>query len=374
MVWQSEGQQLEFTQWLKIRNPNDYWRRPAVPPDYAQRKYQHFHRQWQAGKLKCEHIVWHVTNRCNLKCAHCGVWGGEKRYRDLSLDEFALHIPKYLKLGVKYVTLSGGEPLVRKDLHKIIAVLKIVGFKVAMVTNGHHLERYAEALTAYPLDSISISIDGYGKAHDDLRLFPGSYEHTLDALRFAQKIEIPIRNVNTCVTPDNLEDLHKLKEDIFAAGANHWVLRPVALAGRADESMTLDSDAMRQLLDFARKTVESGQRLSVGGIGYLGDWDAIFSPQPYFNSTGWNNLYILPNGDIKGFNSDHLPVEGNLLKDDLIELWQEGFSYYRNIQLPEFCQECPYLGRCHGGNHAEADAGYRCVRPVLDGLENPGIA
>lgn len=333
--------------------------------DTVQGILRHYQQQVQTRQLPCEHIVWHVTNRCNLACIHCGVWGGEKHYTDLSLEQFARHIPDMIRLGVKYVTLTGGEPLVRKDIDRILAVLKLSGFQVAMVTNGHFLERFADKLTPYPLDSISISIDGTAPFHNAIRLSEVSFDETLKALRYAHKLGIPIRNVNTCVTPENVASLAELATQIFAAGANHWILRPVTESGRAEAALKPDLETLKTLLAFTEAQIAQGRPVQLAGVGYMGPWHTRFHQQSYFDHTGWNSMYVLPDGRIKGFNSEHLPVEGHLLQDHLPTVWWEGFTAYRQRQVPDSCLRCEAYAECGGGNDTEAEAGYRCLKPLF---------
>lgn len=355
---------IELQSWLQQRTPFSYRSQAKVSSQYALEKQAFYHELLKQGRLRCEHVVWHVTNRCNLSCLHCGVRGGETVYEDLSIQSFAQHIPELLRLGVEYITLSGGEPLVRKDISTLIELLKYSGFKVAMVTNGHYLSRFPEVVSQ--LDSISISIDGLAQAHNLLRDHNSSYQYTLEALHYVKSMDVPIRNVNTCVTPDNLAGLRTLAEEIFKAGANHWVLRPVALAGRAEQGMQPDLEGVFQLLTLARELLLEGYSVSVGGLGYLENWDGVFLDQPYVRTAGWNSFYILPNGDIKGFNAEELPLEGNLREGNLRTLWETGFQFYRTPELPQNCLSCEHLGRCNGGNLAEAESGYRCVRPLFE--------
>lgn len=359
---------LALQEWLATRAPYAYRKYQGPTENYARQAHQALTQQLKSQQLACEHIVWHVTNRCNLACLHCGVRGGELAYEEVSLVDFARQMPALLRLGLRQITLSGGEPLVRKDIALIIELLKYSGLQVAMVTNGHYLERFASVVRQ--LDSISISIDGLATAHNALRVHQNSYDHTLKALRFARDMGVPIRNVNTCVTPDNLSDLPALAQAIVEAGANHWILRPVAVAGRAEAQMRPELEGVYELLCTAYDLLESGIPVTVAGLGYLANWDGVFADTPYVNRTGWNSFYLLPNGDIKGFNAEELPVEGNLLRDDLPTLWQQGFRMYRQPDLPEACLKCDFLGQCHGGNLAEAASGYRCVRPLFSRFQS----
>lgn len=359
-----------MAEWLARKAPADYWRQPGTADSYASDTLAHYQRLLHEGRLPCRHVVWHVTNRCNLLCSHCGVRGGETRYQELSLDDFASALPALLRLGLKYLTLSGGEPLLRKDLFKIFAVLRLCKISSGMVTNGHHFGRFEQGFRAHPPDSLSISIDGLKANHDQLRLKAGSFEQTFEALRLAQAWQLPLVSVNTSVWPDNLADLPELRDRIFAAGAVHWVLRPITASGRgAEGDYGLNQRQLNELLEFAASSLYQGYDLSVGGLGYLGAYDSWLNMTPFFAHVGWDSFYLLPDGQIKGFNEEHLPVEGHLLKDDLETLWYQGFRSYREAALPEICTGCPYLGRCHGGNHAEAETGTRCIRPLLEDID-----
>lgn len=364
----------EFLAWLRQRGPHDYFDGSRTSENFAVEQLMSYQRRLEQGQLPLRHVVWHVTNRCNLLCAHCGVRGGETRYQDLSLDQFASALPQLLRLGLSHLTLTGGEPLVRKDLFEIIAVLRLCGVKVGMVSNGHNLARFEAKFRAQPLDALSISIDGLAARHDALRLSAGSFEQTLTAVRLARSWELPLVSVNTSVWSENLADLPELRERIFAAGAQHWVLRPITRSGRAEDGgFGLNPAELESLLRFAAESLSRGYDLSVAGLGYLGPLDGWLNMSPFFALFGWDSLYILPDGGLKGFNEAHLPIEGHLLDENLAQIWYQGFGSYRQPELPAFCADCPYLGRCRGGNHAEARTGTRCIRPVLEKLEREDL-
>lgn len=359
-----------FHKWLLNKAPHAYWNGDLPGENFAREQWGQFQMMWRAGRLPLRHVVWHITNRCNLRCAHCGVRGGETAYNDLSLEDFASALPDLLKLGLQSITLTGGEPLVRKDLFDLIAVFKLCGLKVGMVSNGHHFERFESQFRAHLPDALAISIDGLEQSHDQLRLFPGSYQQTLKALRLAREWQIPTLSVNTTVWPENLRELHELRQVIFEAGAAHWVLRPITRSGRAENTQTLDQQQMLTLLHFAAESLYQGYDLSVAGVGYLGPLDSWLNMSPFFAYSGWDSLYILPDGSIKGFNEEHLPIEGHLLRDSLPEVWFRGFRSYRESSLPEMCTDCRFLGRCYGGNRVEAETGTRCLRPLLEKLDD----
>jgi cyclic pyranopterin phosphate synthase len=104
-----------------------------------------------------------VTDRCNLRCTYC--MPEDVVFRDraelLTFEEMAHVVRVAAGLGVDKVRLTGGEPLVRKDLHKLVALLAAVpGIKdVGLTTNGILLEDQAAALYAAGLRRLNVSLD-----------------------------------------------------------------------------------------------------------------------------------------------------------------------------------------------------------------------
>jgi len=105
-----------------------------------------------------------VTDRCNARCYYCMPAEGVK-FRDhaeiLSYEEIERFVHVAARLGIHKLRVTGGEPLVRKDLPKLIEKLVLVpGIdEVALTTNGILLARYAAALKAAGLNRLNISLD-----------------------------------------------------------------------------------------------------------------------------------------------------------------------------------------------------------------------
>jgi len=358
----------ETISWLKTKKENDYLFSSNVPPDFALQKFKQLSEQLNKRTLKCHQVTWFVTNRCNLSCLHCGVSANQRRFSEISLADFAKIIPDLKELGVNFVSLTGGEPLIRKDIFEIIDLLKNSGFKVGMVTNASRLAELCSRMGDNKIDSLSISIDGLEKNHSLIRKSKNNFQETIAGIKMAKEAGINIVVVFTCVYPDNLQDLDELREMIFSAGADQWVLRPVTPSGRASakENYFLSPEQVRDLLYYVKNVLEQGFDVSVGGeIGYLGKLDSYLYLSPYFSYAGWHSFVVLPNGDIKGFEELHLPVEGNIRKGDLKKIWFEGFNYYRNPELPDACLSCEYFSHCRGGHLPGAELGKRCIKPII---------
>ncbi|MGI5970880.1 MAG: GTP 3',8-cyclase MoaA [Oscillospiraceae bacterium] len=105
-----------------------------------------------------------VTDRCDLRCVYCMPEEGVKALDHgslLSYEEIMRLARIFASLGIKKIRLTGGEPLVRKDIHRLVAELKSInGIKtVVMTTNGTLLEENLPELICAGLDGVNISID-----------------------------------------------------------------------------------------------------------------------------------------------------------------------------------------------------------------------
>lgn len=102
-----------------------------------------------------------VTKRCNLNCVYCGRTECEKKEKELSPDELFTLSRAFADCGFRKIRLTGGEPLLRKDICEITEKLASIPQirTLSMTTNGVYLKRYASELKAAGLDSVNISLD-----------------------------------------------------------------------------------------------------------------------------------------------------------------------------------------------------------------------
>jgi len=114
---------------------------------------------------KIEYVRVSVTDKCNYRCGYCmpeqGVHPDGNHTEYLSYDELARIIKAFVNLGVAKVRITGGEPLVRKNLSSLVEEInQYEGLEdIALSTNAHHLGREAEALTKAGITRCNISID-----------------------------------------------------------------------------------------------------------------------------------------------------------------------------------------------------------------------
>ena len=149
-----------------------------------------------------------VTDRCNFRCVYCmpkEIFGSDYPYLPhnevLTFEEITRFAKIFVEHGVKKIRLTGGEPLVRKDLPKLIAMLaQIPGLDLTLTTNGSLLARNAQALKDAGLQRVTVSLDSLDneifKAMNDVD-FP--VEKVLEGMEAAQKVGLEPIKVNMVV-------------------------------------------------------------------------------------------------------------------------------------------------------------------------------
>jgi cyclic pyranopterin phosphate synthase len=108
-----------------------------------------------------------VTDRCNFRCVYCmpkEVFGRDYAFLErkdlLSLEEIGRVVGIFAGLGVRTVRITGGEPLVRRNVEHLVELLhQIPGLELALTTNGSLLPQKAEALARAGLDRVTVSLD-----------------------------------------------------------------------------------------------------------------------------------------------------------------------------------------------------------------------
>lgn len=187
-----------------------------------------------------------LTYRCNLRCTYCSVWNAPPREMDTGavlrlVDEIA-------KAGAERLSLSGGEPMLRKDVGEIIAHAKRRGLTVNLVSNGLNVPRRISELCG--LDFLSVSLDGPEAVHDAAR-GKGAFARALAAIRTAKSAEIEVWTT-TVLTRHNIELVPQIVEMAKREGVRATFL-PVmeeGLCSRNAPGLAPDAQRFAQAMDF----------------------------------------------------------------------------------------------------------------------------
>src|SRR5579864_8524168 len=121
---------------------------------------------WRTAPIE---VGWDVTYRCNARCAYCTNW--TSHYPVMPIENVRKLVDRVARLGTFQMSLSGGEPLTRKDIVDVVRHIKGAGMRCALVSNGSlgRRELYRDLMAA-GLDSLIFSIDGATKeSHERFR-------------------------------------------------------------------------------------------------------------------------------------------------------------------------------------------------------------
>jgi MoaA/NifB/PqqE/SkfB family radical SAM enzyme len=121
------------------------------------------------------YVVWEITFKCDLGCKHCGSRAGKARVRELTTDECLDVVRQLADLGVREVTLIGGEAYLRPDWHVIARAITDAKIACSMTSGARGLtQTRVDQAEAAGIRAISISIDGLEATHDAQRGVKGS--------------------------------------------------------------------------------------------------------------------------------------------------------------------------------------------------------
>ena len=135
-----------------------------------------------------------ITDRCNYKCVYCRTGQVGAQYAELSTADYLRLIRNFVSLGIEKVRLTGGEPLLRRDLPEMIQ--ELAGWRttsgdpldIAITTNGHLLEQLAKPLKAAGLSRVTVSMDAVDQAtFERITRVPGSFPAVVQGIRAAQQ-------------------------------------------------------------------------------------------------------------------------------------------------------------------------------------------
>jgi len=130
-------------------------------------------------------VVWNCTRRCNLRCVHCYSASADRAYAgELSGSEARRLIDDLADFGAPVLLFSGGEPMLRPDIHDLIAYAVGRGLRAVLSTNGTLIDAEAVArLRDAGLAYVGVSLDGLGEVNDRFRGVPGAFERALAGIR-----------------------------------------------------------------------------------------------------------------------------------------------------------------------------------------------
>ncbi len=238
-------------------------------------------------------VEWNLTFRCPYQCLYCG--SREVSIHELETIEILERLTILHKLGVRWITFGGGEPLIKKDIMKILEHAKSLALNVFLSSTGVNIEKY-DGIEKY-VDHINLSFDGSPKVHDKIR-GEGTYNRLFQVVDFCKSKNIPISFL--CVISKlNINELDyvlmKSQEEkikvMFQPATLHLdsSLTPNPIAPNKNEY----NNAIEYIIDKKRQGFPV--RNSFAGLKYLKNWP---NPTKIWCSAGRLTCTIEPDGTI----------------------------------------------------------------------------
>lgn len=305
--------------------------------------------------VKPEYIIWIFTATCNLDCLHCYTYRF-RGLRELSLQE-KLKLAKDIgENGIKYVNLTGGEPLIHSHLPQVLLMLHEYNVEKSIVTNATLVrDNIVELL--YKTDThIFATIEGPREVHDKIRGH-GSYDLANRGIEVLRKKLSDISVVAT-VNRINYKRVHEIIDYVVSIDINELALLPVMPSGKALQTRIYVSagEYLEAIENAWIRAREYGLRLSA--------WCTPWAPLLKRDIGFWfcremSGMDIDPEGNV--LLCDILDFKITSVRDKSVI---EAFEEYRKHQLvrvvntppklPGVCLKCPILQGCRGGCYARA--------------------
>jgi len=282
------------------------------------------------AKPSLRYLQLHITERCNLDCAHCYL--GRKGGRELELRLIEKALEEFSPNGLK-VLITGGEPLLHSRFWDVLELASRHPVRLELLSNGTLItEQVAERLSQH-VHAVQVSIDGMEHGHELLR-GRGSFERALAGAR-AVAGRLPLA-IATMVHAGNLGEFEELERLVSELGASEWSLDVPSPAGNAGV----------ELMPPLHKAAEIFRSYGFSSGVHEGD-------QSY--SCGSHICSIDVSGGVSkcGFYKEAV---GSIASESLSSLWQRVVELYTPTVDKLSCRSCRFVRECRGGCRYRAKA------------------
>lgn len=313
-------------------------------------------------------ISWNLTKRCNLRCSHCyldasflsGDVVDELSYRECEklIDQMAEVNPNACLI------LTGGEPLLRKDIYDITSYANDKGFMVVMGTNGLLLNDITvPKMLDAGIKGIGVSLDSiHSDVHDRLRGLSGAWDKTIKGIESAKKHNLDFQ-IQTTVTKENFDEIPEMIEYSHKLGATGFYLFFLVCTGRGEKMTDITPEQYEEILTYVYKVHGNYDGMMVRAkcaphfkrIAYQANQNSPLL-KGYVGGcrAGTNYCRISPEGEITP--CPYMPNSvGNVKKQNFKDIWTNSalFNQLRNPQYEGKCEYCEFKLLC-GGCRARA--------------------
>jgi SynChlorMet cassette radical SAM/SPASM protein ScmE len=323
-----------------------------------------------------------ITGSCNLRCSYCSHFsGGGDSGTDLTTEQWLAFFDELGAAAVMDITISGGEPFMRKDIKELIQGIVKNRMRFSMLSNGALItEELAQFLKETKrCSSVQVSMDGATAEIHDASRGKGAYDGAIRGIKNLQNAGIPV-TVRVTLNKHNLESfpatakllLEELGLPSFSTNsASHF-----GLCRENADDIALDVDEYSRALQIAKEMkAKYGNRIgaAAGPFYALSDWNRMLDAhnnhekqQPNCGnllSCGcvFSKLSVTADGRYVPCIQMSEDVLGQVGEDTLVDVWQKSTElngFRDRVEIPlgtlDSCKGCEYIPYCRGGCPATA--------------------
>ncbi len=320
-------------------------------------------------KRKHRYLLFELTQKCQNDCVFCyNVWKEDRNYprKELTTEEAIAVVDKVItESGCEYIGLSGGEPLLKKDIFAIAARMTARNVTPILITNGKLLTRdTVEKSMESGIMDFEVSLHSHDETvHDKLVGRRGAFQEAMDAILNVKKMggHVSTVFVATRENVDGFKDYVELNAMLKVT----WILfNRVACGGtslRNWESLAPSPSQLRRALDDGAQLAE---RYKIGlGAGVqiqpclvdLSKYENVRSGFCPLNDPDSDRTYfaIDPAGNLRMCNRSRI-ILGNILEQSFEDVVASSAVSYIGRAVPGICLDCDLAGVCAGGCKADA--------------------
>ncbi|MGD8241025.1 MAG: radical SAM protein [Armatimonadota bacterium] len=254
-------------------------------------------------------VSWLVTRRCNYRCGYCESWRDPGE--ELAAEQVCDLVDEFAREGTRQVIFTGGEPLVKEGIERIVERCAERDIRVGINSNGALVPRKLPDLDG--LRTLTLSLDGPEAVQDKLR-GAGCFRDVMSALEAARSRDLRLRLL-TVLSSENLDDIPFVLETARSVGARVF-FQPATeqvLRGEHVNPYAPEIQAYRRAMDDLIAEKESGERgtaiaHSVTGLCYLRQWP---NDSPMRCAGGLLFCRVTPAGNLKICGQTDIPPGDN---------------------------------------------------------------
>ncbi|MCK5611756.1 radical SAM protein [Candidatus Pacearchaeota archaeon] len=317
-------------------------------------------------------IQWDSTNDCNLKCIHCYHNGeGQKNHKQekrnlMSLVEVENMVDDLVSTTQRWnmiprLHISGGEPLMRKDLLDILKYTQQNNVPTRLLTNGTLItQEKAVALKKRGIKRLQISIDGDKKRHNHVRQMPHAFDRAMQGITNSQKAGIGV-TISFTAMQSNKHHIEQAIKDSIEAGADVFGIQsyvPNKELGIHDPEF-IDSKELYEIYGKQREFDKKyGDKIKLLETEVL--WHLMHEDDPLKKASretgkflggcgaGYSGISVLSNGRV--YPCRRLPIDIGHISEGLVKLITEKkvMQNLRDLDKMKKNTGCEYVSHCKG--------------------------